>query len=198
MSTALALFSISAIVLIVLAVAGAAKMLTPAPTAETLASIGVRVGPLPVRLLGLVEVALAIGAAITASPLLLGAAALLHLGFTGVVFAIRRARVRLVAAGSSDAGASCGCFGSSSAAPGLPHIIVTVASAAILGATAALGWSNSIDPAEVFDDGLLSGILAVGLIGLGATMVILILTRLAELFDSFEPEPAAPATLALR
>ncbi len=198
MSSALAAFSISAIVLVVLAVAGLSKVTTPEPTATTLASIGIRVGTVPVRLLGVVEVALAAATALTASPLLLGVAALLHLGFTGVVLAVRKSHRRQLLAGSGDGPASCGCFGASSAAPGLAHITVTVASAVTLGAAALLIRANNIEARELFDDGLLASVLTVGLISLGAAMVILILTRLAELFDSFEPQPAAPTPLALR
>lgn len=196
MSSAHAAFAISTIVLLVLAVAGLAKIASPKPTVDTLTSLGATVREPAVRLLGLGELALAVAATVTASPALLALAAALHLGFAGVVLAVGRAQERALLAGSGDV-VGCGCFGSSSAAPGLTHLAVTLISAAVLALAAVLSANEAVALGDFFAEGLTISLLTVGLIAAGGTLVILLLTRLPELFDSFEPKPPAAAPLAL-
>lgn len=105
---------------VLLVVAGVAKLRRPEPTRAALASAGLALPALPVRLLGGVEVALgAVGASTAAAgPALAVAAA--YAAFAGFTLVSLRRRD----------GAGCGCFGEATAPLHPLHVVVDLALAA--------------------------------------------------------------------
>lgn len=151
----------------VLVLAGAAKVRHPAGTVAALAGAGLRASGWPVRLLGVVEVAvgatvLSVGGVAPAA-----GAALLYAGFAAFVVRQRR-----------RAGATCGCFGEERTPVGAGHVTVNVVAtvaavlAALTGAPAPLAWAGH-DP--------LTAAGTVVLVALAAWLVRLALTAGAEL-----------------
>ena len=115
-----------------LALAGAAKLTRPEPTAGALKSIGLPGSRLAAQALGLTEVvigaaALVFGGAVTAT-----AVAISYLGFAGFV---------VVALRTGGAVASCGCFGTDDTPPTIVHLVLNLAAvaAAVAAAAANLG-----------------------------------------------------------
>src|SRR3954470_13883554 len=107
--------------------AGVAKAWRPAATARTLTDAG-----LPGRggiaiVLGAVEVVVAATAAVATGPVPAALVAVCYLGFAGFVALGMRRGTR----------GSCGCFGAgTSVPPGVPHLIVNLAAAAVAAAVA--------------------------------------------------------------
>lgn len=110
-----------------LAVAGGAKLVDPAPTAGALAAMRLPSGRTVVRLLGGGEVMVAI-AAVVATPGALVAAAVAYLAFFAFTIAAIRRDVPLQ---------SCGCFGRDDTPPGVVHVVVNVVATVALGTLAA-------------------------------------------------------------
>ena len=110
-----------------LAAAGVMKVLRPRYTAGAL-----RISHLPaneslVRLLGVAELAVGIGAIVTGSPYWAMGVGVSYLGFAGfVVFALR----------SGAPISSCGCFGSPDTPPSVGHVVLNTMAAVVAVAVA--------------------------------------------------------------
>ncbi len=105
-----------------LALGGAAKLVQPSPTAQALRAVGWPSHPVVVRVMGLTEAVIGVGAAVTAHPLAAAAVGAAYLGFTGFV---------VLAMARGSALESCGCFGKVDTPPSVAHIIVDVGAAGI-------------------------------------------------------------------
>jgi uncharacterized membrane protein YphA (DoxX/SURF4 family) len=163
---------------VVLVVAGAGKLRSPAAAADALRSAGLPSGTLPARLAGTAEAA--IGALALVAPsrpaLALMAALYAVLG----AFAVRLLR----AAGPA---ASCGCFGAD--APPSPLHAVFDAAAAVVAAAAATGPPPGLP--EMAARAALPGIaLVAGCLG-AAYAVTLVLGRLPEAMAAYRPRGSA-------
>jgi hypothetical protein len=112
---------------ILLAVAGSMKIYRPAYTTGALRAVGIPAGDGTVRLLGLGEVVVGIGAVVTGGPMGAAAVGLCYLGFTVFV---------LIALRSGTPIASCGCFGSPDTPPGIGHVVLDVVATVVAFATA--------------------------------------------------------------
>ena len=97
---------------LLLIVAGLAKILRPAPTAELLASFGLPEVTAAVVVIGVVESAVGVLALAVGGPLLAAATGTLYAGFIAVVG-------RSLATGAG----SCGCFGRIDTPPSWIHVI---------------------------------------------------------------------------
>jgi hypothetical protein len=116
---------------VLLAGAGAAKVVDPAATVGALRGFGLRIPASAVRAGGGVEVAVAVVAVVGGSPIAALAVAASYLAFTAFVLA---ALVRRLPIGS------CGCFGKVDTPPSTLHVVVNLgAAAAAIGAAAAGG-----------------------------------------------------------
>lgn len=116
------------------------------------------------RVLGLVEIALGIGAAISG-------AALLYAG-VAVAYGIFTAFVLWALNGNQDV-ASCGCFGHEDTPPTPGHVAYNAAAAAIAGLAIA-------DPVAIgdFDGSVPEALVTIAVVALGITLVIAALTSL--------------------
>lgn len=110
-----------------LVLAGAAKVLDPAPLVRALRSLGLPGGPLVVRLAAAAEVVVGVAALLTGSRAAALAVAASYALFTAVV-------VRGLLRGGVLA--SCGCFGRADTPPTRAHVAVTAAAALVAGAVA--------------------------------------------------------------
>jgi len=154
---------------LLLAGAGVAKVLDPAPTTGALRRSGLPVGPVAVRVGGAVEVLIAVVAAVGGArvPALLVAAS--YLVFTAFV---ALALVRHLPIGS------CGCFGRVDTPPSVLHLVVNVgaAVAAIAVATGAGGGLGGVLAAQP-----LAGVPFVLLVVVGAYAAFTALTVVPQL-----------------
>ncbi len=148
----------------VLVAAGAAKLLRPSPTATALRAVRIPAPLATARLLGLFEIALGLGAAITGSPLLYATVAATYAAFTLFVLWTLN--------GNEDA-VSCGCFGHEDTPPTPGHVAYNAAAAAIAGLMIS-------DPVAIgdFDGSLVEGVISIAVIALGISLVIAALTSL--------------------
>lgn len=119
--------------MLVLAVGGVLKVVRPLPSSSALKAVGLPSTPMLVRLLGVVEITVAVSAVIFNETLLYASAAVLYMSFAAfVLLALRR--------GTSLQ--SCGCFGKIDTPPSSYHVAVNVALAA--SAALMIGSSNSV------------------------------------------------------
>jgi uncharacterized membrane protein YphA (DoxX/SURF4 family) len=176
--------TLAQIAIVVLVIAGLAKIRQPGPTSDTLRSVHLPATRWLVVAMGAFEVVLGVAAAITGNGLLLAAVAVCYLGFWMVTWAVGR---------SPAAPNSCGCFGATRAPLGRVHQVGNLVSAGVV----ALSATDPLSLGEVLGDTPAAGVPAVGLILLAAAMYIMVLTTLAELFASFEPKELAAPTLSL-
>ncbi len=105
---------------VLLVVAGAGKLVDPAPLVRALRSLGLPGGRTAVRLGAAAEVVVGLAAVATGSRLAAAAVALSYAAFTAVVLR-----------GLSRGGvlSSCGCFGKADTPPTRTHAVVTAAAA---------------------------------------------------------------------
>lgn len=163
----------------VLAVAGIAKMISPRPTRQAMALIGLPIPALGVRAMGLAEVALAVATVVFGGTILVALVGALHVGFALVVVALLR----------RPGGASCGCFGSLDTPISRGHLVANLVSAAV--AFAAL---DAPGIASVLADQPGGGVAYLLLIATGAASAVAALTLLPRL----RPGAAAPPVFSLR
>lgn len=116
------------VVVLLLVVAGSAKLVRPGDTAKALRRAGVGYASVLVRLTALAELLIGCSALVVRSPAPAFAAAASYAGFTAVVLLARRNDVAL---------ATCGCFGEPDTPPTAVHAAVTAA-ASLVAATAAV------------------------------------------------------------
>lgn len=106
---------------ILLLMAGASKVATPAATRLALRTAGLPNTPLAARALGAVECAIALNALAVGGRIPAALVTATYLGFAGFSAQLARA---------SRGTASCGCFGASSAPVGSLHVVLNLATAA--------------------------------------------------------------------
>jgi len=162
---------------VVLAAAGAVKVLRPGAAAPTMQALRLPAGPVGVRALGVAEFAVAVGvvAGGTVAPALLAV--------TYLALAVVAERLRRLPAKAGG----CGCFGRSDAPVGLLHVAVDAGCAAVA-AAAAIAGLPSVAAA-------LPGLPAGGaghlvLVAAGAAAVIALLTVLPETLAAARRAPA--------
>lgn len=157
---------------LVLAVAGATKVVDPSEVATTLSALGLG-GRSAARLLGSVELVVAVAALAVGGRVAAAIVAVAYVAFAGIVLFARRRGLR-----------SCGCFGARSAPPSLVHVVVDVASAAV--ALAAMATTD-VGPPPVAD-GLggfgWAGVVVAGLVLLATILVVVVDTMVAELVEA--------------
>ena len=105
-----------------LALAGGMKIVQPASTAGALRAMRLPSSPALVRVLGVAEVLVALGAGITFGRPLLALLAAMYLAFAAFVAAALGAHTPLQ---------SCGCFGRADTPPSVVHLGVNIAAAVV-------------------------------------------------------------------
>jgi hypothetical protein len=106
-----------------LAIAGGAKIIDPAPTSGALRAAQLPDSHLSVRLLGVAELALAIGGIVLGGPASAMGAALLYMAFALFVSHALRNRLPI---------SSCGCLGSAKAPPTRFHIVINLLAVVVM------------------------------------------------------------------
>ncbi len=157
---------------LVLVVSGLQKLVAPAPAATAMADAGL---PVPFRgrvasgvALGVVEAG--IGIVAIAVPTWWAAVGLgaFYLALAGFVLRLR----------ATDSTAGCGCFGASSTPPGRVHVVLNTVSAVAAFGVAAAGVPDIVD---VFDAGVAVAIPYLALLAIGAGLLLVAPTLVAEI-----------------
>ena len=159
------------LIALVVAVSGVTKVLAPRSFAELTSTVGVPVGHLGARFVGLVEIALGLWVLATGSRLACAALALAYVVFSAVVVIARRAGAP-----------SCGCFGASAAPPSGVHVAVNLASAAIAAAGAIAGDLDGLG--DLLAEQPLAGVPYLLLLGTGAWLLVSLDTVGASVFTA--------------
>lgn len=167
------------IVCTILGLGGVAKVWAPLPARRALRGVGAEVPVAAVRLLGGAEVALACAGAFRAGTILPMMVGMAYVAFAAFVVLMLR----------SDAGTSCGCFGSASAPPSVLHVVANLVSAGV--AFAAIGLAGLPD---VLGDQPVEGVPLMALVVVGSYATYLLLTVLPVVLA---PPRAAAAEFAL-
>ncbi|MCH7790066.1 MAG: hypothetical protein IH940_11595 [Acidobacteria bacterium] len=157
-----------AIVAVVLAVGGLAKLAKPEPSGATLRSLGIPASAVLVRVLALCEIAIAIAALAFGGTLGALAVSAAFGAFTLMMYL-------LVRRGST---ASCGCFGQAEAPPGPLHVGLNAICASVAAAAAAL---DVIDMKTLLGDQPANGVPMVLLVGTGSAATIAMFTVFGRL-----------------
>lgn len=162
----------------VLMVAGLVKAVSPSATATALRQIGWPSSPVVVRGLAIVELAAAVTAVLTGSPLAWAAVAALYAGFAGFV---------LWSLGGDSALSSCGCFGREDTPPTAGHAAFNAAAAALAGLAV-------FEPVRIGDLALsdIETVLFSGVIAIGVALSVLALTALPRLHALVDGTAAMP------
>lgn len=174
----------------VLILAGAAKVLSPSPTATALRELKIPKPLLMARVMGVAEVILGCAAIATGAAVLWALVALAYASFAIFI---------LWALGGTNAVGSCGCFGHEDTPPTPGHAAFNAAAAAI----AALAVATPVRLGD-YDGSVYEGVVAVLLIGTAIALVIASLTSLprtlahargtaAPIVPTFSVENAAPS-----
>lgn len=153
-----------ATVLVVLAVAGAAKAVSPAMTAGALRRSGLPGTELTVRVGGVAEATLALLAAATGAPGLALAVAASYLAFAGFVVQALARRLPI---------GSCGCVGRLDTPPSGWHVVVDLAAAAVAIGAAGSGPARWLGIPEITTAGA-AVTLAAAAIGAGLVLAALV------------------------
>lgn len=149
-----------------LALAGAQKVLDPAPTVGALRAMGLPSRPSLVRAVAAVELGLAALAVTVDHWAPAAAMAASYMAFAAFVEAAR---------GRGAMVSSCGCFGKEDTPPTLVHVLVNAALAAVCAVWAANGRGV---PVEMVVDQPWSGVPLLALVALGTGLLYLTLTVL--------------------
>lgn len=165
---------------VLLAVAGVVKVISPDATRVALRTARLPRTKLAAQGLGAVEVAIAAAALFIGGSAPAAAVALTYLGFAGFSAVVRH---------RSKGKASCGCFGSSDAPLGLTHIVIDLALAAVavvlifdpIGTI----WAEATDTPW-------AGVPFIALVALIAWLVQVSLTLLPELWAAINPPASNP------
>lgn len=154
---------------LLLAAAGVAKAVDPTMTVGALRGIGLDIPPLGVRAVGAFEAALAVVAAATGAPILVGGVAASYLVFTLFVVVALARRIPI---------GTCGCFGKVDTPPSWIHVGVNLGAAASAVAVAAADGGGI---AGVVRDQPLAGIPFLLLVVVGAYAAFTALTVVPKL-----------------
>lgn len=170
---------------VLLAVAGAVKVLSPDATRVALRSAGLPSTRAAATSLGVVELAVASAALIWGGALPAAAVAVAYLGFAGFSAVVRS---------RSKGQASCGCFGASDAPLGLVHVAIDLALAAVAVALVVdpIGnvWTEAANTPW-------AGVPLLALVALVAWLVQVSLTLLPELWAARHPDSASSSTASV-
>jgi hypothetical protein len=172
------LTGVLAIVALVLAVSGVLKVTDPSATRTLLTALGLPRVPGAVPALGAVEVVVGVAVLSVGGRAAAAATASLFLLFAGLSELARR----------RAPGVSCGCFGRYSSPPTLVHVAVDLGAAAVAIAAATLGPPPLGD---VVADQPLAGVPFLALVLVGAGLVMVITTVLADTLHAARRLPAA-------
>jgi hypothetical protein len=159
-----------AIATVVLALGGAFKALEPADTAHALGLLGLPSGRTLVRVGGVIETIIAVGALVTGNGMLVALVAASYAIFAVVVVAALR---------SGKPISSCGCFGKVDTPPSVLHVVINLAAAGVAAGAVFVGASE-INLPDVLADQPLLGIPFVLLVAVGVGLVFLALTALPK------------------
>lgn len=151
---------------LLLVIAGAGKLASPAPTVGALRAARVPANARVVRLIGAGEVMLGLATVLLGGALACALVAVAYAAFAAVARRQRRA------------GSDCGCFGTTGAPVTGAHVAVN-AGAAVVAAGAALRPTVAL-PAVVGDEPLLGAALVL-LVGVAASLLRLLLTAAPDL-----------------
>ena len=162
-----ALFWVTCLVLVV---AGASKLLEPSATGSTLQALGLPGGDALARLVGAVEVLLAMGGLVVGGPVFAAGVAVAYAAFAVVVVVARRRDLP-----------SCGCFGARSAPPSQVHVAVNSVSAVVAAAAAVTAPLPAAD--GLADLGIGTAVVVAGLVLLATALVVVVDTVVAELTE---------------
>ncbi|MGH9117286.1 MAG: MauE/DoxX family redox-associated membrane protein [Acidimicrobiales bacterium] len=114
-------------VALLLAVAGGFKALRPQATVGALRAVGLPGSPALVRVMGLGEPVVGVGAVVTGWPPLAALVAVAYAAFAGFVWVALRRGAPIQ---------SCGCFGTDDLAPTRIHLVVDIVASVVAGAAA--------------------------------------------------------------
>lgn len=156
-----------AIACVLLAFGGAAKALAPGDTANALAAVKLPHARALVRIGGVVELCIAVGAIMTGAPVLAALVAASYLGFA--VFVVMALR-------SGTPISSCGCFGKSDTPPSAVHVVIDVLAVAVCVAVAIAG--DTVALPDVLADQPLLRIPFAFLVAIGCYLVFVSFTAL--------------------
>ncbi len=160
-----------AVAALVLVISGAAKVHAPDAATAALAAVSLPPATSLVRFVGAAEIVLGAVALLAGGRIAAIGVALAYAAFA--VVALRMSR---------DADArSCGCFGNAGARPGILHVAVNVAIAALAALAAATGSGGLI---AVAGDTPAGGVPAIADVVLGALGVVAVLTVAADALDA--------------
>ena len=157
---------------VIVVIGGALKIGTPAATQSALRALSLPDNRFLVQLMGVGEVAVATAMLAFGGPIAAALLVVAYLLFAGFVIAAKRSSAGL---------ASCGCFGSVDTPPSVVHVVVNLASAAVLGA--AIFWPVD-DLGSVVGEQPWLGVPFLGIVALGTWLVYVMITLL--------PQTAAP------
>lgn len=160
--------------------AGAAKVARPGSAERALRTAGLPAPGGSGRLLGLVEVTIAVGVLVIGGPV---PAALLGLSYAGFAAFSHRLRAR------GGSGASCGCFGETRRPVTGVHLALNGVVAAL--AVAAVAWPVPA-VAEVVADQPLAGLPLVALVALATWLAYLALTLLPTVAEAAKGPAGGP------
>ena len=158
-----------------LAVAGMAKVVDPTMTVGALRGIGLRIPALGVRILGALEAALAIVAAVTGAPAFAMGVAASYLAFTLFVIVAQARRLPI---------GTCGCFGKTDTPPSWIHVGVNLAAAT---SAIAVASNNGNGILETLRAQPLAGVPFLALIAVGTYAAFTALTVVAQLIRGVKP-----------
>ena len=151
---------LSAVAALVLAAAGVTKFIQPEATSDMLSAIGAPTGSAVVRAIGISELAIGIAVLSTTANLAPMVMALAYGTFTTAIAVLRH----------RSPSTPCGCFGSWSSPPGVRHLIVNGAAAAVAllaAATSSPAWPLSLSGWAL---GVYAALVAAGSIGVIALL----------------------------
>jgi len=163
---------------VVLAAAGAGKLLRPGAAAPTMRALRLPAGAVWVRGLGLVEVAVAVAAVVAGGTV---APALLAVAYLGLAVVAERLRRRPATSGG------CGCFGRSGAPVGVLHVAVDAGCTAVAAGAAVTGLPSVTAAVSGLPAG---GAAHLVLVTAGAAAVVALLTVLPETLAAARRTPA--------
>jgi hypothetical protein len=159
-----------AIATVVLALGGALKAMSPEDTAYALRVLRLPSAPLLVRVGGVFELVVGVGALVTGATVLAVVVALSYGVFTVVV---------LLALGAGTPISSCGCLGRIETPPSWVHVGIDLVAAGVA-AAAAVAVDTEMALPDVLSNQPLLGLPFLVLVGVGVALVFLAFTALPK------------------
>jgi Methylamine utilisation protein MauE len=164
---------------LLLAVAGGLKVARPRSAALAMRSAGLPGSVLIGRLLGVVEIGIAVAALVVGGPVTAALVAACYLGFAGFVVRLRR---------RAGAQADCGCFGAETSPASPVHVVLNLVLAAV--SLAAVAWPTD-GIVDVLADSPAAGIPFLGFTLLLTWLLLVAFTVVPDLLDAQRDVDAA-------